>query len=315
MNTMTIGRRLLLFFLFFSGACVAQPFKQVEPIQLNDYQVYPINGLDNIEPSGLTLKNGTLYTVGDKHRAIYRLDIKNAAAWLHKEVTLDPERDLGVSALDLEGITTVNGDFVLVSEAHHRLIYVNNAGQLRWLPEHGDDLYRSAFEAGLLQLHNAGLEAVTYLGGQRFLVAAERQPRGLIALEFDSELTTIQSQMNQIMRNSRQHLHGRHPDLTGLFVHEGQVFGLQRNAYVIHELTPADNGQYLEGQAWSYEHIVRNPKYAYSDMQFGHAEGLAVDDENFYLVLDNNRIANGKNPNDKRPLLIIAKRPVLNRGD
>ncbi len=306
---------ITLLTLLATTGLIAQPFKPVEPVQLSDYQVYPINGLNQIEPSGLTLKNDTLYTVGDKHRAIFRLDIQDDEAWLHQEIILASERDLGVSVLDLEGITTVNGDFVLVSEAHHRLIHVDNAGHLRWLPEQGNDLYRSAFDAGLLQLHNAGLEAVAYLGEHRFLVAAERQPRGLIELQFDSSLSAIQSQMNQIMLNSRQQLHGRHPDLTGLFVYDNQVFGLQRNAYVIHELNPAANDQYLEGQAWSYEHIVRDSKYAYSDMQFGHAEGLAVDDNFFYLVLDNNKIPNGKNPNDKRPLLIVAQRPVLHRGD
>ena len=304
-----------LFVLIVSTASVAQHFKQVEPIQLINYQVYPINGVDDIEPSGLTLKNGELYTVGDKHQAIYRLDIKEDEAWLHKEMVLASERDLGVTVLDLEGITTVDDDFVLASEAHHRLIYVHDNGQLRWMPEQGNALYRSAFDAGLLQLHNAGLEAVTYLGEQQFLVAAERQPRGLISLQFSEDLTVIDEQYNQIMLNSQQKLHGRHPDLTGLFVHDEQVYGLQRNAYVIHELNRVGNNLFMEGQAWSYEHIVRDPKYAYSDMQFGHAEGLAVDDTKFYLVLDNNRIGNAKNPNDKRPLLIVAERPVLHRGN
>lgn len=306
---------ITLLTLLATTGLIAQPFKPVEPVQLSDYQVYPINGLDQIEPSGLTLKNDTLYTVGDKHRAIFRLDIQDDEAWLYKEMTLASERDLGVSVLDLEGITTVNGDFVLVSEAHHRLIHVDNLGQLRWLPAQGNDLYRSAFAAGLLQLHNAGLEGVTYLGEQRFLVAAERQPRGLITLQFSEDLTEIVSQHNLIMLNSRQYLHGRHPDMTGLYVHRKQVYALQRNAYVIHELIAVGNRQYQEGRAWSYEDIVRDPKYAYSDMQYGHAEGLAVDDEFFYLVLDNNRIPNAKNPNDKRPLLIVAKRPVLHGGD
>lgn len=300
--------------LLMSCGSWAQPFKPVKPVVLSDYQVFPINGVNQIEPSGLTLKAGKLYAVGDKHRAIYRLDIKDDEAWLHKEMTLDSERDLGVSVLDLEGITTVNGDFVVVSEAHHRLILIQD-GHLQWLPEHGNALYQSAFDDGLLQLHNAGMEGVAYLGDQQFLVAAERQPRGVITVRFDQPLKKIKSQKNQLMNNSRQYLHGRHPDLTGLFVYQDRIYGLQRNAYVVHELIKTRPGFYTEGQAWSYEHIVRDPKYAYSDMQFGHAEGLAVDSQHFYLVLDNNRTPNAKNPHDKRPLLIVAKRPVLHRGD
>lgn len=315
MSTHKICRWFIgLFLLSMISTVSAQPFNYIEPIKLTDFRVYPINGVDHIEPSGLTLRDGILYTVGDKHRGIYRLDIAKQEAWLKKAVTLDTEHDLGVTVLDLEGITTVDGDFVVVSEAHHRLIYVQENG-LRWLPEQGNELYQSAYQSGLLQLHNAGLEALTYLGEQRFLVAAERQPRGLIELTFNPDFSKIEHQRNQIMVNSRQKLHNRHPDLTGLYVHNEQVFGLQRNAYVVHELNRSANGHYIEGQAWSYEHIVRDPKYVYSDMQFGHAEGLAVDDDHFYLVLDNNRIANAKNPNDKRPLLIVAKRPVLHGGD
>ncbi len=310
-----VWRRLIaVVALILSTGLVAQDFKPVEPIQLKDYQVYPINGVNQIEPSGLTLKAGQLFTVGDKHRAIYRLDIVDKEARLSQEVTLYSERDLGVTVLDLEGITTVNGDFVLVSEAHHRLIYVDD-GHMRWLPQAGNDLYQSAYHAGLLQLANAGLEGVVYLGDRRFLVAAERQPRGLIRVQFSDDFTDILDQQNQTMLISRHPLHGRQPDLTGLFLHDNQVYGLQRNAYVIHELIEVSNGHYVEGRAWSYEHIVRDPKYAYSDMQFGHAEGLAVDHDHFYLVLDNNRIANAKNPNYTRPLLIVAKRPALHNGD
>ncbi|MCW8870109.1 MAG: hypothetical protein OQK49_05340, partial [Proteobacteria bacterium] len=155
------GLRKLLFVLGIlngSSAIWADDVKQAAAIELTDFQVYPINGIDQIEPSGLTLKEGVLFTVGDKHRAIYRLDIINHEAWLTKALNLNSEQDLGVTALDLEGITTVNGEFILVSESHHRLIHVDD-GQLRWLPERGNDLYQSAFDAGLLQLHNAGLEA------------------------------------------------------------------------------------------------------------------------------------------------------------
>ncbi|KAA3642503.1 MAG: hypothetical protein DWP95_05400, partial [Proteobacteria bacterium] len=149
---------LLCVFVLTSGL-KAQPFNHIQATKLTEFQVYPINGVDLIEPSGLTLKKGTLYTVGDKHRAIYRLDIVDQEAWLSKEQVLHSERDLGVSVLDLEGITTVNDDFVLVSEAHHRLIHVQD-NRLRWLPDQGNDLFQSAFDAGLLQLHNAGLEGL-----------------------------------------------------------------------------------------------------------------------------------------------------------
>lgn len=290
------------------GASWAQPYAEVIPIPLTDYRAYRLNSPELIEPSGLTLKDGRLYTVGDKHNAIYEITFHDEEAHLELAIRLNSERDLDVSVLDLEGITVMDDDFVLVSEAHHRLILLDSDHTMYWLPA-DNALYASAYQAGLLQLHNAGLEGLAYLGNNQFLIAAERQPRGLIEVTFDKSLSKIKTQTNQLLPFSRQKLHNRHPDLTGLFVLNEQVFGLQRNAYVVHELNRGGDGRYYEGQAWSYEAIVRHPDYAYASMRFGHAEGLAVDGDYFYMVFDNNQIGHAKKPNDKRPLLIIAKRP------
>lgn len=294
--------------LLISITSSAQPYNQVKLISLNDYRVYRLNSPELIEPSGLTLKDGRLYTVGDKHNKIYEIIFDEGEAHLKLAITLNSERDLDVSILDLEGITVMDDDFVLISETHHRLIHLDNNHMMHWLPM-DNALYASAFQSGLLQLPNAGLEGLTYLGDNQFLVAAERQPRGTIEVTFDASLSKITAQTNQLLSYSRQKLPNRHPDLTGLFYFNEQVYGLQRNAYVVHELNKGSDGRYFEGQAWSYEAIVRHPDYNYASMRFGHAEGLAVDDNYFYIVLDNNQIGHAKKPNDKRPLLIVAKRP------
>lgn len=299
---------LRLCLLFIGGSSWAQPYAEITPIPLDDYRVYRLNSPELIEPSGLTLKDSRLYTVGDKHNTIYEITFREDEAHLKLAISLNSEQDLDVSVLDLEGITVMDGDFVLVSETHHRLIHVDGNDKMHWLPA-DNDLYASAYQAGLLQLHNAGLEGLSYFGDNQFLVAAERQPRGLIEVSFDDSLTKIVTQTNQLLPFSRQKLHNRHPDLSGLFVFNNQVFGLQRNTYVVHELNKGSDGRYFEGQAWSYEAIVRHPDYVYTSMRFGHAEGLAVDSDYFYIVLDNNQIGHAKKPNDKRPLLIIAKRP------
>jgi hypothetical protein len=209
--------------------------------------------------------------------------------------------------LDLEGITVVDGQFFVVSEVHHKLVRLKE-NKLSWVPELGG-VYAEAFKAGLFQIYNAGMEAVTYLGDHTFLMSVERQPRGLIEVVFDTEFKSILKQTNQVFNDSKFPLiESRQPDLAGLYYHDGKIFGLHRNAYLINELYKDQDGVYQEGQAWSYEHIVKDPRYAYQDMQFGHAEGLAVDDDYFYLILDNNNNPRLKNPNDKRPLLIKAKR-------
>jgi len=278
-------------------------------IKLDNFQVLNLNTLQPMEPSGLVIKDEQLYSVCDDTSAIFKINVvdqNNAEAVIDQDLD---ETQLSAMNLDLEGLTVVDGEFFMVSEVHHKLISVKE-NKLNWVPELGG-VYAEAFKAGLFQIYNAGMEAVTYLGNQTFLFSAERQPRGLIEVTFDSDFKTILKQSNQVFDDSKYPLvETRKPDLAGLYYHKGMVYALHRNAYIIHELIKDEQGIYQEGQAWSYEHIVKDPKYAYQDMQFGHAEGLAVDDDFFYLVLDNNNNPRLKNPNDKRPLLIKAKRPL-----
>ncbi len=293
---------MLCLLLFVSAAWGQEPI-----VPLEDYRVYRVNSAQPIEPSGLTLKAGQLYTVCDDANVIFSINEVNeqeVEAVVHQ--SLDATQ-LAAMQLDLEGITTVGDDFVVVSESNHKLVYIKQ-DQLAWVPDLGG-VYASAFEAGLFQINNAGLEAVAYLGDQTFLLSVERQPRGLIEVTFDPQFATIVAQKNQLFDDSNYPLsEQRKPDLTGLFVHDGRIFALHRNAYLIHELNKNAAGDYVEGKTWSYEHIVKRPEYAYADMTFGHAEGLAVDDDYFYLIIDNNNNPSAQDANDVRPLLIQAKR-------
>ncbi len=253
------------------------------------------------------MKNGQLYTVCDDANSIFRLDFSadnTVEALVHTALDLS---HLSVLDLDLEGITLIDDAFYVASESHHKLVRVDQ-DSVRWVPAKGN-VYDSAFQAGLFQVYNAGIEAAVYLGNHKFLLSVERQPRGLIEVEFDDNFEKIISQKNQVFNDSSHMLESdRKPDLTGLYRYDGVIYALHRNAYMIHELIVDEHGLYHEGKSWSYEHIVKHPNHAYQDMQFGHAEGLVVDEDHFYLVIDNNNNPKLKNPNDARPLLIIAKR-------
>ncbi len=286
---------------------LASPAWSEEAEELTDYQVMTINTHHPFEPSGLTMKNGQLFTVCDDSNYIYEvkiLDESNASAVPVLKIDL---AQLGASELDLEGLTTVGSDFFAVSETHHKLISVNDH-TAAWVPA-SESLYKNAYESGLFQMYNVGMEAAVYLGDHSFLLSVERQPRGLIEVTFDEDFKQVVKQTNQMFDDSKYPVElSRKPDLTGLFIYDGVLYALHRNAYLIHELTKDENGLYHEGKAWSYEHIVKDPENAYQDMRFGHAEGLAVDADYFYLVLDNNNNPKLKNPNNAQPLLIKAKR-------
>lgn len=269
--------------------------------------VYPIEPWGRVDPSGLTIKNGELYTVSDKNSTIYSLSIESDVAKMMPAIDFDA-MSLGALNLDLEGITVVGDDFFLVSEAHHRMVRVQSSGEVTWVPD-GPSFYPSAHQAGLFQIFNASLEAVIYLGEQRFLLAAERQPRGLIEVSISEDWSQISDQKNHVLNTTNHHLtKKRTADLTGLYYFKGDIFALHRNAELIHRWVKDKQGQYQEMGQWSFAHIVNAPEHQYQDMTYGHAEGLAVDDDHFYVVIDNNRMPKAKQGNDKRPLLMVLNR-------
>ena len=97
---------------------------------------------------------------------------------------------LGAMNLDMEGLTFAEGHFFIVSEVHHKMVKLDQ-NNLSWVPDLGS-VYGSAHNEGLFQVYNAGLEGVSYLGNQTFLLAVEREPRGLIEVVFDDDFVRKQ---------------------------------------------------------------------------------------------------------------------------
>lgn len=290
----------LLLFIFSVSVAYAQPES------VNNYQVFYIESTDAVETSGLVIRDNVLYTVSDDHNDIYKISLQDETAVLSIEHNLDAMQ-LSVLNFDLEGITVVDGEFFVVSETHHKLIRLKG-DKLEWVPDYGS-VYPDAAKIGLFKTRGAGIEAVTYLGDHTFLMAVERQPRGLIEVTLDDEFKNIVHQSNQLFDPSEHLSEGsRAPDLTGLYHYDGKTYALHRNANVIIELIKNKSGQYVEGKSWSFANIIYNPEYAYEDNTYGFAEGLAVDDDYFYVVIDNNGISRANNVEDKHPLLIRIQR-------
>lgn len=307
MKTVLNHLKLIIALLLTSASSISLGADVLGVPEIKTFKVYPIEPNSGFEPSGLTIKDGQLFTVSDKSNKIYRLEIKQEVSMMVPHITFDATQ-LGALNFDLEGITVVDNDFFVVSEAHHRLVRVKPQGQLSWVPD-GPSFFPSAHQDGLFQLFNASLEAVTYLGDGRFLMAAERQPRGLIEVQLDATLSQVVWQKNHVLNSTTHQLNnGRTPDLTGLYYFEDEIFALHRNAELIHHWVKDDAGKFRESKQWSYEHIVNAPEHQYQDTQYGHAEGLAVDENYFYIVIDNNKNPKAKQKNDARPLLVIIKR-------
>ncbi|MEL6823405.1 MAG: SdiA-regulated domain-containing protein [Calditrichota bacterium] len=269
------------------------------------HKAYPIEGLENAQPSGLTVLNGELFTISDKRdTVIYKLDLEENVARFIKHIRFEPPAAEGI--LDLEGITYDDENFYLISEKQFQILRVTMAdGQCNWA---SPGYFGMGKEKGFFGVSNAYFEGICRTAADRYVLAIERQPRGLldVNLSFDAPSTrfvNIDNSKFEFRKNASY-------DFSGLDYYKGRVFALQRNAYAISEMIKTKAG-YREGEGWSYKHVATSDTYRYKDMRYGHAEGLAIDDDYVYIILDNNDDERLSDGNDKRPLLFIFHNPGL----
>ncbi|MXY97601.1 MAG: esterase-like activity of phytase family protein [Gemmatimonadetes bacterium] len=261
--------------------------------------VLPVEGPESNQPSGLFIHNDTLYTVSDKHDdTIFRIELREDAAVFVPHIRFEAPKPFGVFRLDLEGITRDDdGTFYLASEGAFAILKVDADGkQASWVTT---SLRKVGASAGLFQTRGGYLEGITLMSRDRFLVTAEREPSGLIEVD-----------MAPVQRIVEIANHGSKDSYTGLHREVENVYILQRSTATIRKTI-----RYLDVDSpstiWSFTHIVNDPEYLYQHEQFGAktAEGLAMDRDRVYVILDNNNDARRMYPTDHRPLLLIMKRP------
>jgi hypothetical protein len=261
----------------------------------------PVEGPKGLEPSGLTLSNGELFTVSDgDDRTIYALELREKTAVAHPRVGFVPPSD----ALDMEGVAIdSDGSFLVTSEAQGRVLRVASDGKTEWATP---SLSSVGNRRGLLKAHNAGLEGIARLADGSLLLAAERDAPGLIHVPAGG---TGESQALTVPDCSCLHSARRHADLADLSTTGTEVFALARNEQRVVKLEKVGEG-WTATEAWSYAATENDPRFAYQDQRFPLAEGLVVTDERVYVILDNNETnAHKADPNDVRPMLFVFARP------
>ena len=297
--------------VFFLLICFTRPsYAGLPAVPLKLHQALYVEGPENNQPSGLTQWNGSLFTVSDKHDdTIFQLRLEQDRAAMVPFLSLDIPKPTEMSYTrdcDFEGITSNGtGTFFIVSEAFFRILSVDSQDHsASWITP---SLKSKGKAAGLFRKNNAYFEGIAFTGPGTFILCAERQPRGLVEVDtrFSPPAVTAYSS-----DSTRFHFkEGRSPDFSGLHWEQDRLYVLERNAYVVSRFSR--NGErFVEGPGWSYRHIVMRPEYQYSDMKYGKAEGLCMDQQFIYIILDNNDIPRAADRTDRRPLLLILKRPA-----
>ncbi|MCA0892300.1 esterase-like activity of phytase family protein [Microbulbifer agarilyticus] len=304
-------------FLSLAGSGVHANGAPVQPAKL--LGAWWIDDSEDLDISGLSFCDGELLAVADKSsERIYRLPIQADA----ERVTLEPKArfarpglpddqpvPLKVRALhyastplsmDFEGITCDASGVYLLSERHNRIAQLDSAAKrAQWLTPRWSE---SARARGYLQIFNAESEGLVKAEDD-FWVALEREPRGLLRLKRDEE---VGQDFRSLPEVTGLDFRGRAEDVTALAYYDGSLFTLERNAFAVcrRELTS------LRAE-WCvhYRDIEEAPKYVYQDTRFGKGEGLAINQQGIFVVLDNNGVARVADAEDRRGLLLHLAMP------
>lgn len=265
----------------------------------------PIDVPYNVEPSGLVMRDDTLFTISDDHdNSIFYVDLSDDRAVLREYYHFESPKEKN-APLDLEGITVdEDGIFYLVSERMCRILKVDTkTRKTEWVTP---DLRKWA-KGGMLSLKNGSFEGITYAGRHRFYLAAERESRGIMRVDLkhkhdpDVKAWVHDFSIMQVPNH-------RSVDYAGLHFVNGKLFALERSAHAITEIRH-DKDEINEMVCWSYSATENAPQWRYRDMEFGHAEGLYIDESKIYVILDNNGDPRNNDSQDRRPLLFIFHRP------
>jgi len=271
---------------------------------------HPIDGMRGGNLSGLAFCRGALWGVSDRDDdRIYQFDQQDAV-WRAQPLAftppLVPESGLpwGLKTrnwvasyvrggeLDYEGITCDQaGNLYVVSEDHAAVLQLPVQGEPDWL-KIDPAMIRQARASGMLLHFNALFEGLAINpAGDRLWLAAERERRGLVAIERQHSVWTcgrtcvvlseagVEMQPPQ-MPNAR----ALSRDFADLAWFEGKLFTLERNAYRLCR-RDADSGS-VE-RCWSFAADTLKPERLY-DQPFGLAEALVVDAKGAWVGIDNN---------------------------
>lgn len=263
----------------------------------------PVEAAGTVEPSGLAFLDGELLSVSDEDdSAIFRIEIGDSVARMEPFLWIDG-LDPRTRDLDLEGIAVCHGRIFVVSEAANEVFEVERSGKARWL---GSGVRGHAMAHGLLSTPGAGLEGIACTDRGGLVLAGEREPRALIWLDLDPP------RVGPVQILDLEDVVGGHrafSDFSDLAWAPGHLWAVYRYSYEILEVLGDPGAALALVPIADFSSVALDPRHRYSSTRFGTAEGLAADDEHFYVIDDNNDLTRAAAPDDSRPMLFVIPRP------
>ncbi len=291
-------------------ATSAAPAVVPERHVLLDFQHWwlELPGNQRFDASGLSLTPaGELLVISDRGPQVYRIELpaegdsaRLAAAPANLAAASPAIRKLAPSArLDCEGLAFDNHGNLYLCEESRRTVFR--------VPLSGGPVERLAFDWTPVGSRfsktelNASFEGIAVGGGSLFL-ANEREQAAIVEVD----LASREVRGAFVVRPERLGFGPLH--YSDLSWHNGRLFVLARHQRTILEVDPKRRAVVAE---YDFEKIENAPEIRYRRRYpTGVMEGLAVDDQAFWLVSDNNGEPRAAAPQDRRPVLLRIPRPA-----
>jgi hypothetical protein len=263
---------------------------------------------ERFDASGLFLApNGDLLTVNDRGPSVYRVQFPPGLGAADLARLPDCFTPAQLAALageksdryDIEGITGDDRRRIYLCEEAHRWIlrfdprsHTVERLKIDWKPV---EKYFNPVD------RNASFEGIA-IGDGRLYVANEREQGRIIVVD----LATLKVVDDFEVRSSVASLWG--PHYSDLSWFHGSLYVLMREDHVVLRVNPDSHRVVAEYDFSRIESAPEN-KYRKSYWFVGVMEGLAVDENNFWLLTDNNGLGREQHPQDTRPTLFRCARP------
>jgi hypothetical protein len=269
----------------------------------------PLDGPEMLQPSGLAMVQGACFLVSSKHDdQVFAVTLGGNKAEYKEAFRIT--RPAGAEALKLvwRGLAGDEaGGFFALSETAYRVMRLDKKGSGEW---YGPSILDAGTEIGLFGGDNSGPDGVAHIGKGKVLIGASRDPRGLISLAMQGDKAELKPYKCETSKASVPK--GRKPDFTDLtaLTHAGvtTVYALVGSADAICTLKPGEGGALEENVCFSFAATAQDANVRYKGLK-GLGRGLAVDEGRIYVVLDNKGLARESDPKDRRPQILIFKRP------
>jgi hypothetical protein len=287
-----------------AGTALAFPANAQQKLELE--RALPLDGTALARPAGLAWDGKRLLMVCAVHDDdIYAIELQADKAAFKEAIRIRRPKEAEGMKMGWRGITVgKDGSLYLAAEQACRILKVEGSGEGEWF---GPALLEAGAEKGLFAGNNSGLEGLAQIGPRKFLVAAAREPRGLLEVDLSGKSPLITAWVADKTRLSLA-AGRRRPDFADMIEDQGKIWALCANSDAICQIKRNGN-EVVEGETWSYAQVAEDPKYKFTGLRMGLARGLAMDGQSIYIALDNKGVGRQADQADKRPLLLVFKRP------